>query len=267
MQDQNSKSDNVIIDLTGKLKSSLNSIFHTILNDLHISLWQAVLIMLIEYVQSLYFIFYRSNDFSWDFDSPESVIRLVSKITLVWPYAAENSTSILFMIYHLCGALVVGTFAVFIILIVVTIKRKSLILVTILWFIGIIITLLQTVLFLPLISNFIYNLALYLLLISCTDGTSIIIPNYECWTAEHYIHVSFGAFYLFILLALVLPSVGIYFENYSGSDNVLKKISSTADMVDILFKILMTLSLIIFHDVRIKIIYSLKTVSQIHTSH
>eukprot|EP00826_Nyctotherus_ovalis_P008994 TRINITY_DN12343_c0_g1_i2.p1 TRINITY_DN12343_c0_g1~~TRINITY_DN12343_c0_g1_i2.p1 ORF type:complete len:155 (-),score=35.90 TRINITY_DN12343_c0_g1_i2:152-616(-) len=136
-----------------RIKSSLNSMFHAMLYEVNVALWQAILMLILEYTQSLYFLFYRSNSFSWEFDSVESAIRLVSKIALVWPYLAEKSPAIYHVVFHICGAVLILTLSIFIFFIVIKVKKKSLLRATVLWILGIFICLLQTVLYMPLMST------------------------------------------------------------------------------------------------------------------
>jgi len=237
-------------DLSSKIKSSLNSVFHTILNGMNIRLWQALIILLLEFIQSLYFLFFIANDFNWKFDSIESSIRLIAQISLVWPYLAEKSRGIYHVIFHICGAYLILTLLIFILFMIIKVKKKSLIHTTILWGLGISLFLTQTVLYLPLMSINKYNLlAMYLMLVNCSEGHSLIIPNYDCWTVSHYVHVSLGMLYLLVLLIIEIPVVGIYFEDNCSSLNIYKKISSAADVLVMIFKFLLTISLILFSSV------------------
>lgn len=139
--------------VVGRIKSSLNSMFHTMLCEVNVSLWQAMLMLVLEYLQSLYFLFYRSDSFAWEFDSVEATVRLVSKIALVWPYLAEKSSAIYHAVFHICGAVLILTLSIFIFFIVAKVKKKSLLRATTLWVLGVFICLLQTVLYMPLMST------------------------------------------------------------------------------------------------------------------
>ena len=152
MRNKDSKDENFFQDILSTIRSSLNTMFNTILNELSISFWQAILIIILEYVQSLYFIFCSPSKFDWSFDTMESGIRVLSKITLIWPYFAENNTTVLFMIFHLCGAFLICILACFIFFISVKVKKKSLIRITVIWIIAILLLLIQTILYLPLAS-------------------------------------------------------------------------------------------------------------------
>lgn len=90
---------------------------------------------------------------------------------------------------------------------------------------------------------------MYLMSVSCSDGESVVIPGYKCWTASHYVHTCLGILYLLVLFVIEIPAVGIYFEDNCTSPNVLKKISATADILVMIFKALLTVSLILFNSV------------------
>jgi hypothetical protein len=80
-------------------------------------------------------------------------ITFIIKILLVWPYLAEQSETLYFVFFYIAGFLVCLSFSLLIVLIVIRLKRKSLITTTVLHLLGVFLHLLQTVLYLPLISK------------------------------------------------------------------------------------------------------------------
>ncbi len=260
MQSKDDDSDTLRDGLTARIKSSLNSMFHIILNSLSFPFWQAAVMLTLEFIQSLYFVFYPPAHFEWNFTDAEDGVVFLIKVSLIWPYLGEKSTAIYFFVYYLAGFLLVVALGLLIMFLLVKGKKKSLIRTTVLRILGMFISLLQTVLYLPLLSmvlpfgarikkTIIIIIAMYALMTSCSEGKNVVITDYTCWNTEHYVHTAFGLTFLGVLLILVVPTTGIFFENNCSSLNSFKKVSATSDVMWISFKVLLTISLILFNTV------------------
>ncbi len=58
MQQKDEEAETFMSEITDKVKTELNAIFHIALNSLSFPLWQAAVMMTIEFIQTLYFVFY-----------------------------------------------------------------------------------------------------------------------------------------------------------------------------------------------------------------
>lgn len=58
MQQGDDDDDNLVNQMAGKIKTSIFSMFHCVLTNVSFPLWQAMSMMTIEFIQSLYFVFY-----------------------------------------------------------------------------------------------------------------------------------------------------------------------------------------------------------------
>ena len=92
---------------------------------------------------------------------------------------------------------------------------------------------------------------MYGLVVSCgADGKNVVVYEHQCWTSEHYIHTALAALFTLILFLLVIPSTAFFFENNCSSTNAFTKVSSTADIMSLSFKAILTMALILFNNVR-----------------
>jgi len=154
MQSKSDDPDSLLDGITDRMKSSLNSIFHLMLNSLTFPTWQVVVILTLEFIQSLYFLFYEPAAFEWNFPDAESAMEFLIKISLIWPYLAEKSVAIYFAFFYLSGFLLSLCLCLLIAFALIKGKKKSLIRLTLLHLLGIFIHLLQSLLFMPLLSIF-----------------------------------------------------------------------------------------------------------------
>ena len=90
---------------------------------------------------------------------------------------------------------------------------------------------------------------MYALIMSCKDGKSAVVSDYECWGVEHYVHVAFGATFFVTLLSVTIPTSAIFFENNCSSSNSFRKISSLADVLELAFRAILAICLVIFNTV------------------
>lgn len=251
MNSSNDASEGFMSEFAEKLKSNLNVFFHIILKGFSFSVWQAAVVLTLQFLQNLYFIFYPPSDFQWDPESAESGVEFVVKASLVWPYLGETSKEVYFVFFYFCGVALVFVLAAFVVLLAVKGKKKSFLRVALLNVVGFVLLFLQTVFYLPILSKCTASVAMYILFLSCEDGHSVALDNYQCWTTSHYIHLSFGVVFLVLLLVLTVPTTGVYYENNCSSADALRRVSSTADVILKVFQIVMTLTVMLFKGVRV----------------
>jgi len=87
---------------------------------------------------------------------------------------------------------------------------------------------------------------MFALILSCSYGKNTTLTEYSCWTTEHNVHAAFAIIFLIMLLTLVIPSTGIFYENNCSSANSFTKIYSSADIMWIIFRTFLTFSLLLF---------------------
>jgi hypothetical protein len=72
-----------------------------------------------------------------------------------------------------------------------------------------------------------------------------------CWTGDHYLHMSFGVLFVLLLLAIVYPTTALFYEDTCTASSAYRKISSDAELSEITFKLLLTVSALLFNYVRV----------------
>jgi len=236
--------------LTEKLKKTLFSTFHNIIQLFNFPFWQASLICTIEFIQSLFFIFYspvffnlfyyQKSKFPWNYQAVEDIFKILTKASLIWPYLAEQSfTLYLIFFYTICGLIFI-TLVSMLILQFVKLKKKSFIRSSLIKIIGLFMLLFQTILYIPTITQFI-------LLGSCNENYEhVSIIDLKCWTSNFNIHFSLGIIFLVIFVAMVFPATLLFYEDTCNSANAFAKITSDADIKNMIFKLAITLCALIF---------------------
>jgi len=158
MSNSNDTSEGMISGFTQKLKSSLNVSFYIISKGVSFAVWQAAVVLTIQFLQNLYFVFYphagfTSFDFEWNPEEAKSAVLFIVKATLIWPYLAENSTDIYFIFFYFCGAVLAFILTVFLVLFITKGKKKSFLHIALIHIIGFILLFLQTLFYLPILSK------------------------------------------------------------------------------------------------------------------
>ncbi|MDR3547497.1 MAG: hypothetical protein P4M11_04360 [Candidatus Pacebacteria bacterium] len=166
---------------------------------------------------------------------------------------AERSLTLYFAFFYACGFLLVMSVSGMIILVATNMKKKSLVRITIVRFVGTLLFLFQTVLYLPIISNSgeIYAVvAMYILIASCdSNNFGLMISGLKCWNLEYQAHFSLGILFLVLEVIQVFPTTLLFYENTCSPANAFAKISPHAEVRSLAFKALLTVCALLFNEV------------------